>query len=317
MDEEPAVNKDPLLQILPELEDLPAAHQTLLAASKRRMLPSGALVFSEGHVADSLMGVLAGEVDVLRRFGNADRLIARLGPGALMGEAALVPGLARTASVRARDDVELLELPAGRVREVLLAHPSLALALLGTVMRRLQRRDEAYLGALHQGLEDRRRELAVLRARHAPDEDNDEVWCPSLEPTLDRARRLARSDLPVLITGESGTGKELLARFVHRHSGRAAEAMHSLNCAAIPGEIAEAELFGVRRGAFTGATQDRPGLFKTAHLGTLFLDEIGDLPLGQQAKLLRALQDGSFYPVGSQQPERSDVRLLSASNKDL
>jgi DNA-binding NtrC family response regulator len=138
-----------------------------------------------------------------------------------------------------------------------------------------------------------------------------------MRPVFERARAAALSDTPVLLTGETGTGKELVARAIHSGSRRASKAFVAVNCAALPRELVESELFGHRRGAFSGADRDFPGLFVGAHWGTLFLDEIGDLSLEAQAKLLRALQDGEIRPVGGLESRRVDVRIIAATNRSL
>ncbi len=132
-----------------------------------------------------------------------------------------------------------------------------------------------------------------------------------------RIEKVATSMAPVLILGESGTGKELVARAVHECSHRAAGPFVAVNCGAIPENLIEAEFFGARKGAFTGATQDREGYFQAAKGGTLFLDEIGDLPLAMQAKLLRVIQERRVRPLGGVQEEPVDVRLVSATHRDL
>ena len=140
---------------------------------------------------------------------------------------------------------------------------------------------------------------------------------PLMESLLTQARLVADSDASVLIQGESGTGKELLARAIHRASPRADKAFVALNCSAIPESLFESELFGHAKGSFTGATRDHPGMFRAAEGGTLFLDEIGDMPLGFQVKLLRALQERTIRPVGSTESVPIDVRIISATHQDL
>lgn len=129
--------------------------------------------------------------------------------------------------------------------------------------------------------------------------------------------KLARSQAPVYISGESGSGKELVARQIHLQGARAKQPFIPVNCGAIPAELMESEFFGHKKGSFSGASEDKPGLFQAAHGGTLFLDEVADLPLAMQVKLLRALQEKAIRPVGSQQEQLVDVRILSATHKDL
>ncbi|MBT0570998.1 sigma-54-dependent Fis family transcriptional regulator [Curvibacter sp. CHRR-16] len=140
---------------------------------------------------------------------------------------------------------------------------------------------------------------------------------PAIQVVKERIRKVAPSMAPILIHGESGTGKELVARAIHANSHRRNGPWVAVNCSAIPENLLEAEFFGVKKGAFTGAAQDRQGFFQTAHGGTLFLDEIGDLPVAMQAKLLRAIQERRVRPLGSSQEEIVDVRIISASHKDL
>ena len=134
---------------------------------------------------------------------------------------------------------------------------------------------------------------------------------------LERIERVAGTPARVLITGENGTGKELVARAIHRGSPRARKPFIEVNCAAIPSELIESELFGHMKGSFTGAISDRAGKFEQAHGGTLFLDEIGDMSQSAQAKVLRVLQDGVVTRIGGSKPVQVDVRVLAATNKNL
>ncbi|PCD00763.1 sigma-54-dependent transcriptional regulator [Halopseudomonas pelagia] len=129
--------------------------------------------------------------------------------------------------------------------------------------------------------------------------------------------KLARSQAPLYISGESGSGKELVARRIHALGARAEQPFVPVNCGAIPSELMESEFFGHKRGSFTGAIADKPGLFQAASGGTLFLDEVADLPMAMQVKLLRAIQEKAVRPLGTQQEEAVDIRLLCATHKDL
>jgi DNA-binding NtrC family response regulator len=140
---------------------------------------------------------------------------------------------------------------------------------------------------------------------------------PRMRAVFDLIERVAPSDVPVLVLGETGTGKELVARALHDRSPRARKTFLAENCAAVPANLLESELFGHKKGAFTHAIADRPGHFVTASGGTLFLDEIGDMPLEMQAKLLRALETGEVRPVGSSQTVKVDVRIVAATHRDL
>jgi DNA-binding NtrC family response regulator len=141
--------------------------------------------------------------------------------------------------------------------------------------------------------------------------------CPAILDVFDRVRRVAPADVTVLVLGESGTGKELVARAIHELSPRREGPFVAVNCASIPENLIEAELFGFEKGAFTGATQKKQGLMEAAHGGTLFMDEIGELAPTVQSRLLRALQEGEIRAIGSTQNRRVDLRLLAATHRNL
>lgn len=174
-----------------------------------------------------------------------------------------------------------------------------------------------------------RENRALRQARSAPTSQDDDL-ARAVEDDVDilgqseallklqhELRVVAGSDLPVLLLGETGVGKELFARLLHRHSPRRHKPLVHVNCAALPDSLAESELFGHVRGAFSGATTDRPGRFEAANGGTLFLDEVGELTLPVQAKLLRTLQNGEIQRLGADRPRRVDVRIVAATNRQL
>ncbi len=139
----------------------------------------------------------------------------------------------------------------------------------------------------------------------------------AMQRLRDQIKKLARSQAPIYVSGESGSGKELAARLIHEQGPRADAPFVPVNCGAIPSELMESEFFGHKKGSFTGAVADKEGLFQAASGGTLFLDEVADLPLPMQVKLLRAIQEKAVRPVGSQQESTIDVRILSATHKNL
>ena len=165
-----------------------------------------------------------------------------------------------------------------------------------------------------------RQRVAKLEADlgHSGDPFQDVIFVSnSMQRVVERARTVAATDAAVLIVGETGTGKERLARAMHRASRRAAAEFVPVNCGALPRELIESELFGVRRGAYTGAYADTPGVFRVANKGTVFLDEIGEMPKDAQVKLLRVLQEKEVRPVGGAQAIRVDTRILAATNRPL
>jgi len=181
------------------------------------------------------------------------------------------------------------------------------------------------IAAVRRGLEKKRflEILALHKTEHSPKLLNKEAFRPivtqsgKIEKILKEAELHAESDVPILITGESGTGKELLAQAIHRASPRARYPFTPINMVSLPGSLFEAEFFGYTRGAFTGADKERPGYLEHTNRGTLFLDEIGDLPLDFQGKLLRVLQEGEYYRLGTNHPLKVDLRIIAATNMDL
>ncbi len=160
-------------------------------------------------------------------------------------------------------------------------------------------------------------ELAHLRREFATGASQLVAHSAAMQAVVATVTRAAAADTPVLILGESGTGKEMLARILHTRSPRLGRPFMAINCAAIPETLLESQLFGHRRGAFTDAREDRPGLFQQSQGGTVFLDEIGDMPLSLQAKLLRVLQEKEVHPVGALEPVPVDVRIVAATHRDL
>ncbi|TCO81968.1 two-component system response regulator GlrR [Plasticicumulans lactativorans] len=205
--------------------------------------------------------------------------------------------------------------------------PVIILTAHGTIPDAVQATREGVFGFLPKPFDpqDLLAQVSAALALSAPAEGGDAAaWraaiitrSPLLEAVLDEALLVAKSEASVFIHGDSGTGKELLAQAIHKASPRAAGPFVAVNCSAIPSELLESELFGHVKGAFTGAAGAHKGLFVAADGGSLFLDEIGDLPLPMQAKLLRVLQERQVRPVGSTQSVAVDVRILSATHRDL
>ena len=227
-----------------------------------------------------------------------------------------VPGMEVLRKVRARaPDVPVLVITAfGNVETAVSAMKDGADDFIGKPFHRDQ-----LLLAVSKALERRRlaAEVRDLRIRAAGVGREIVFASPAMRRLLERTDRVAATDATVLVTGESGTGKELVARRIHVRSARAEGPFVAVNCAAIPGELLESELFGHARGAFTGAVKDRPGRFRQADRGTLFLDEVSEIPTALQGKLLRALQEKAVDAVGADAPVPVDARIVAATNRDL
>jgi len=173
------------------------------------------------------------------------------------------------------------------------------------------------LGRVRQDLEFRKQMEAGGKTANGPHRHSIRGTSPSAKRLLERVAAAAAADVNVLITGETGTGKDLCAQTVHERGHRAGKPFLAVNCAAIPENLLESELFGHERGAFTGADRRRVGRFEAANGGTLFLDEIGELSLGSQVKLLRVIETSTFEPLGSSRSTTVDVRIIAATNRDL
>jgi two-component system response regulator HydG len=178
-------------------------------------------------------------------------------------------------------------------------------------------RTRGALRELERELRVRRRALAEVEGEQLAEETGIVARSPAMRAVIDLARRVAPVDSTVLITGPTGAGKERLARFVHDHSSRAGGPFVAINCAAVPEQLLESELFGHAKGAFTGASRDRVGLFEAAHTGTLLLDEVGELGPATQTRLLRVLQEREVRRVGENFPRPVDVRIVAATHRDL
>jgi len=170
---------------------------------------------------------------------------------------------------------------------------------------------------LEQARIEREERLTLWPSDELPLDDGDAIISGRMRDLMATARKVARTNVAVLITGESGTGKEVLARAIHNFSPRAKKPFVPLNCTAVPRDLLESQLFGHRRGAFTGADRDQLGVVRTARDGTLFLDEIGEMSLDLQPKLLRFLESGEISPLGEPNPFNVDVRIIAATNANL
>jgi transcriptional regulator with PAS, ATPase and Fis domain len=299
----------------------------LVSQSRLLRFRAGERLIEQGCRGEEVFLIVEGVVAVHRELSKQEqRVIATRGEGDWVGEMALIEDLPRSASVTAESDVQVLCIPRRAFLEVVTGNSAAAVDLLRAMSARLRESDAAQIEILQ-----RKNERLVKSNRRLSRENRrlqgelDERFSfesfigtgRSAERVRKAGQHAAESDLPILLLGETGTGKELLARAIHGASERRSGAFVAVNCALFTETLLESELFGHVRGAFTGATGEKPGLVEAAHGGTLFLDELADMPLPVQAALLRFLDFHEFRRLGEIEVRRVDVRVIAATHSDL
>jgi DNA-binding NtrC family response regulator len=291
-----------------------------MAENADRLVRRVIIVDDEKNIRRTLQMVLEGEGYTVECLSSAEELLPRLEEGpvdAVMLDVRLpgMDGLAALEKIRA----EASEVPVIMISGHATLHDAVRATRLGAfdfLEKPLDR--ERVLVSVRNCVE-RKSLSAKVRALEMAEGGDDTMLgaSPAIMRIREQIAKVAPTGVRVLITGESGTGKELIAREIHKASRRANGPFVKVNCAAIPAELIESELFGHERGAFSGAIQRKKGRFELADGGTLFLDEIGDMSIEAQAKVLRALQTGEIMRVGGERVFHVDVRVLAATNKDL
>ncbi|MAF66260.1 MAG: hypothetical protein CMJ84_11470 [Planctomycetes bacterium] len=298
--------------------DIAVPHSRLSMGIARRVLEQGEAVLTVDASADARFDGMASVEDLRLRSVICLPIHAA---GETIGVLYVDNRLQECAF--ASEDSELVELFAAQAAIAILnARRVGELREQNEGLERSRRQIEALNDQLGRKVRDRDSELAVVRAELGRERGRYDYTSlvgasDGMREVFQQLDRIIETELPVLIQGESGTGKELIARAIHHNGPRAERAFVCENCAALPETLLESELFGHARGAFTGAHRAKKGLFEQADGGTLFLDEIGDMSVAMQKKLLRALQEGEFRPLGSDRVVKTDVRLLAASHQDL
>lgn len=293
--------------------------QAIIDKAERKQFDSGDEIIEEHAPGDHLYVILSGKVQISKTIEPVGKqLLHDFGPGEFFGEMALLDDMPRSAEVTALEACELLRIPREQFDYLIHHSTKVAANILSAVTKRLRQTNDTLIGVL---------EAQNKRLQEENERLNDEIsrtyprnlasGNEEMQEILDMARKAAVSPITVLLLGESGTGKEVLARAVHNWSDRAKKPFIAINCAAIPSQLLESELFGHERGAFTGATQQRKGKFELADDGTAFLDEIGDMAEETQAKVLRFLQEQEFERVGGTKTMKVDVRVIAATNRNL
>jgi transcriptional regulator with GAF, ATPase, and Fis domain len=302
------------------LSNVPQTWLPIIAEQLQPMdLPASVTLFHQGDEGDALYIIVEGTLSIIQD----GVLIVTRGPGEVVGEFALIDNNRRSATVASATAALLLKWPRRDFQETLRQCPELLFAMVNLMLQKLRQPSvvaEPSATALQRPHADAERpEAQTLRL-------TGDDWLPekllvyrseAMRNLMHLVARLGNSRNPLLITGESGTGKELIARAAHHYSPYRQGSFVALNCGAIPESLAESELFGHERGAFTGATAAHQGKLELAHEGTLFLDEVGDLSSAIQVKLLRVIEDGRFMRVGGVRPLCADIRVIAATNRDL
>ena len=278
-------------------KDMDAYLKWIRTRTRCRVVPHRVKLSGPTNFEEIYEAVVGTVTDVLRKTGPEDtRLTFHLSPGT-PAMAAVFVILSKT-----RFNAELIQTS----KEKGLEYASVPFEFSAFVPDLLRRPDDE-LERLSAGLPPEAPEFdEIIRGRGSV-----------MNGVIEKARLVAPHKVPVLVEGESGTGKELLSRAIHKASPRRDKSFIAVNCGAIPEQLVESELFGHRKGAFTGATESRIGHFMEANGGTIFLDEVGELPLATQVKLLRTLQEGEVTPLGESRPRKVDVRIIAATNRNL
>ena len=305
----------------------PSRLDRLVSESELRGFAPGEALLAEGDRGACVFLILSGTTAVSKRLGNREEAVLALrGAGEWVGEMAIFDEGPRSATVTAREAVEALVVPRTAFLAAVTSEPEAAADLLQVLTGRLRESDRAWiesLAAKTRSLEAENRELAHENRRLADELDARTGFEAFVGASVaarrvrQLARRAARSDVSVLLIGETGTGKEVLARAIHAASERAAHRFVAVNCALLSETLIESELFGHVRGAFTGATESKPGLVEVAEGGTLLLDEVADLPWPVQGALLRFLELREYRRLGDTRVRRADVRVVAATHVDL
>lgn len=294
---------------------------TILSHAETKTFAAGAYIFREGDDGDAMYVVLSGDLEVLKvqPATHIEKRLAERGEGDFFGEMSLLDNQPRSASLRAKTEARLLEIKKSEFDRILHQHTNIGIEIIRIISLRLRASDRQVIGELERRnakqasqIEELRQELSTRYAF-----DNIITTSEAMMRVLLNVSSVAVTNSNVLIMGESGTGKEVIARAVHYNSPRSPKKFVAVDCGSLSETLLESELFGHKKGAFTGATEDKLGLFEEANGGTIFLDEITNTSLSLQARLLRVLQEKEIRRIGETTPRKIDVRIIAATNRNL